>query len=303
MSRLYLISRGTNWICICYVEESRTLLWSSGQSSFLKIGDVLCLLWSTNWIYILVCYVEESRPPLWSSGQSSWLHNGDVLCFLWGANWSYVCYVEESRPPLWFSGQSYWLHNWDVLCFLWGANWSYVCYVEESRPPLWFSGQSSWLQIQRSLFDSRRYQIFWEVVGLERGSLSLVSTTEELLERKSSGSRLENRDYDRRDSPRTPRDTPLSVKVGTNFAVKWRSLGRYSSFEDSLSLSRGPYFVYCKRWLCPDAVILQGKTEICGHLFVLREKFICNIQFNGCKLAWQFITSFCWRVARRAFYK
>jgi hypothetical protein len=27
-------------------------------------------------------YVEESRPPLWSSGQSSWLHNGDVLCFL-----------------------------------------------------------------------------------------------------------------------------------------------------------------------------------------------------------------------------
>jgi hypothetical protein len=29
-----------------------------------------------------ICYVEESRPRLWSSGQSSWLHNGDVLCFL-----------------------------------------------------------------------------------------------------------------------------------------------------------------------------------------------------------------------------
>jgi hypothetical protein len=29
-----------------------------------------------------ICYVEESRPPLWSSGQSSWLQNGDVLCFL-----------------------------------------------------------------------------------------------------------------------------------------------------------------------------------------------------------------------------
>jgi hypothetical protein len=27
-------------------------------------------------------------------------------------------------------------------------------------PPLWSSGQSSWLQIQRSGFDSRRYQIF-----------------------------------------------------------------------------------------------------------------------------------------------
>jgi hypothetical protein len=46
------------------------------------------------------------------------------------------------------------------------------------------SGQSSCLQIQRSGFDSRHYQIFWEVVGLELGSLTLVSTVEELLERK-----------------------------------------------------------------------------------------------------------------------
>jgi hypothetical protein len=35
-------------------------------------------------------------------------------------------------------------------------------------------------------FDSRHYQIFWEVVGLEQGPLSLVSIAEELLERKSS---------------------------------------------------------------------------------------------------------------------
>jgi hypothetical protein len=33
--------------------------------------------------------------------------------------------------------------------------------------------ESSWLQIQRSEFDSRRYHIFWEVVGPERGPLSL----------------------------------------------------------------------------------------------------------------------------------
>jgi hypothetical protein len=33
-----------------------------------------------------ICYVEESRPPLWSSGQSSWLQTGDVLCFLGGTN-------------------------------------------------------------------------------------------------------------------------------------------------------------------------------------------------------------------------
>jgi hypothetical protein len=39
-------------------------------------------------------------------------------------------------------------------------------------------------------FDFRRYQIFQEVVGLERGPFSLVSTIQELLERKSSGSGL-----------------------------------------------------------------------------------------------------------------
>jgi hypothetical protein len=33
-------------------------------------------------------------------------------------------------------------------------------------------------------FDSRLYHIFWEVVGLKRGPLSLVKITEELLERK-----------------------------------------------------------------------------------------------------------------------
>jgi hypothetical protein len=37
-------------------------------------------------------------------------------------------------------------------------------------------------------------------VGLEWGPLSLVSTIEELLERKRSGSNLENRDFDCRGS-------------------------------------------------------------------------------------------------------
>jgi hypothetical protein len=41
-----------------------------------------------------------------------------------------------------------------------------------------------------------------EAVGLERGPLSLVSTTEEVLGRNSSGSGLEGREYGRRNLSR-----------------------------------------------------------------------------------------------------
>jgi hypothetical protein len=52
-------------------------------------------------------------------------------------------------------------------------------------------------------------------VGLERGPLSLVSTTEELLGRKSSGSCLENREYGRRDPSRWPRGSLYPQKLAT----------------------------------------------------------------------------------------
>jgi hypothetical protein len=50
-------------------------------------------------------------------------------------------------------------------------------------------------------------------VGLERGPLSLMSSIEELLGRKSSGSGLESRENGRREHP-------LSLNVGTNFVDK-----------------------------------------------------------------------------------
>jgi hypothetical protein len=59
----------------------------------------------------------------------------------------------------------------------------YLARLVGNGPPLWSSGQSSWLQIRRSGFDSRHYQKK-KVVDLERGPLSLVSTTEEQLDRK-----------------------------------------------------------------------------------------------------------------------
>jgi hypothetical protein len=93
-------------------------------------------------------------------------------------------------------------------------------------PPLWSSCQSSWLQIQRSGLHSRLCQISWKVVGLEWSPLSFANTIEELLERNSSGSGLENRDYGRWDPLRWPHDTTLPSKVGTNFVDKRRSLCR-----------------------------------------------------------------------------
>jgi hypothetical protein len=87
-------------------------------------------------------------------------------------------------------------------------------------------GQSSWLQIQMSGFDSRRYQIFREVEGLERGQLSPMSTTEELLGRKSNGSCLENWEYLRRGPLCLPRNTLYPQKLALSSSTSGcRSVG------------------------------------------------------------------------------
>jgi hypothetical protein len=67
-------------------------------------------------------------------------------------------------------------------------------------------------------------------MGLERGALSLVSTTEELLERKSSGSGLENREYGSRGSDalttRLPHPKKLALTLLTNGG---RPVGKFAS--------------------------------------------------------------------------
>jgi hypothetical protein len=87
---------------------------------------------------------------------------------------------------------------------LWNTNLIKILYKGIRPLPLVYS-QTSWLQLQRSGFDSRRYQVFWEVVGLERDPLGLVSTFEELLQRRSSSSGLENLEYGSGNPSRRPR--------------------------------------------------------------------------------------------------
>jgi hypothetical protein len=106
------------------------------------------------------------------------------------------------------------------------------------RPPLWSSNQSFWLQIKRSGFDSRRYQIFWEVVDLERGPLSLVSTSEELLGIKSRGFGLESQEYGHRYPSRWPRGTLYPQKLAlTSRTSGGRSVGIVRSRTEAMDFS------------------------------------------------------------------
>jgi hypothetical protein len=78
--------------------------------------------------------------------------------------------------------------------------------------------------------DSRHYQIFWDVVGLERGALSLVNTIVELLWRKSGGSNLENPEYGRRGPLCWPRKTLYPQKLAlTSPTSSGHSVGIISS--------------------------------------------------------------------------
>jgi hypothetical protein len=63
-------------------------------------------------------------------------------------------------------------------------------------------------------------------VDLERGPLSLLSITEELLERKSSSSGLDIRKYGRRDPSRWPRGTLYVQKLALTLLTRdGRSVG------------------------------------------------------------------------------
>jgi hypothetical protein len=144
-------------------------------------------------------------------------------------------------------------------------------FIYRTWPPLWSSGQSSWRQIQRSGFNSRHLQDFWEVVGLERGPLSFMSTIEELLERKSSGSGLENEITSEGDPPRLPRDTPLywqklSLSSPTSGGCSVGSL--VDSGHGVSYTGHALYWIICA--LIPTNFFSESKMHILGTVWKTR---------------------------------
>jgi hypothetical protein len=98
-------------------------------------------------------------------------------------------------------------------------------------------------------------------VGLERGPLSLVGTTEELLDRKSSGPGLEIREYGRGDPSRCPRGSLYLQKLAlTSPTSSGRSVGivrsRTQATEFSFSFS-----LVCRRPIDKNPLYLRPK---CG---------------------------------------
>jgi hypothetical protein len=85
-----------------------------------------------------------------------------------------------------------------VSLMYWKSNWWCILFNSVEWMMDHLCGLMVWVPGYRSRgpgIDSQHYHIFWEVVGLERGPLSLVSTNEELLGRNSSGSGLTIREY------------------------------------------------------------------------------------------------------------
>jgi hypothetical protein len=135
---------------------------------------------------------------------------------------------------------------------------------------------SSWLRSQRSGFDSRCYQIFWEVVDLERGPLSLVSTIEALLGRKSSGSGL-NREYGRRDPSRKTFTLTFGLSVGivrsrtkaTEFIVMTLRQNWSSPSHGMWISAFRTLLLRCVMWIFGRVVGVQVLDSVIQYVFII----------------------------------
>jgi hypothetical protein len=173
-------------------------------------------------------------------------------CGHWGRKISSSLRGNKLRsPPL--NHPIYWLNNLekckelDSECYN-----SFVCNSEHiswdtgpcsAMKVKWrFGGTCSlYLQVPRLSRRRNKLSCFLLNSSLERGSLGLVGTIEELLGRKSSGSGLEYREYGRMDPSCWPRGT---LYPQTLTLISPTSLGRYRSLADATLPPRRKGSVY-----------------------------------------------------------
>jgi hypothetical protein len=100
-----------------------------------------------------------------------------------------------------------------------------------------------------------RYQIFWEIVDMERGPLSLVSKIEELLGRNSSGSGLESREYDHTDPSHWQRGTLYSQRLAlTSPTSGCRAVGIIRSRTQATVFY---YYYYYYYYYCNTTIVIR----------------------------------------------
>ena len=132
----------------------------------------------------------------------------DFACSLWlycrlddFSDWWWNCYEKQivrGLHGIWHevAGSPEWVHIWlpathegrgggvSGTCFIWLLLWFWFLYHVFMDRLCGLVVRVSGYRYRGPGFDPRRYQIFWVVVGLERGPLSLVGSIEELLEWK-----------------------------------------------------------------------------------------------------------------------
>jgi hypothetical protein len=156
-----------------YATSSLTRGWVCRLQMLLALASAATLRFESRETHDHILRLKFETPPTWRA-RSPYLYpheqGGPVipqaLGSLFVCSYDSQCYGGDIRPRLQTGLEHYIIdrlfYSVDRLCDL-------VVRVSSYRS-------------RGSGFDSRPYHIFWEIGGLERGPLSLVRTTEELLE-------------------------------------------------------------------------------------------------------------------------
>jgi hypothetical protein len=150
-----------------------------------------------------------------------------------------------------------------------GANRGFISIICIQQPSLLYIGQSSGLQIQRSGLYCQHYHMFREVVGLERGPLSLLS----IIEQKKYQLRSRKARIRPWGSAKVSSWRLLYAKVDTNYSDKRRSFGRYSSLED---LGHG--FFYMHKLSCSCTKVWTALNRLAYYFKILARR---NIRYSS----------------------